>query len=270
MRLSVNTISLPEIALLVLVPIFVVGAVLFSGGTPSARAAAYATTKLRGEMVFNRERCFYCHTMRGREVQQSPSSANRLGPLPLLGWARNGPDLLFEAGKRSDDWHLAHLINPAAVSPGSSMPAYTHLFSADLEALIAFLQEPKGEGGVTASPQVVAPSSVPEVSRNLLTYRAGRAIYGKYCQGCHGLEGNGNGPVGHLLRPEPRDFTNAMWMSKQTDLYLFSVIVNGKPETAMPGYGQVLDAEEEALVLQYIRYYSDSLQRQRMEEGLLP
>ena len=45
-------------------------------------------------------------------------------------------------------------------------------------------------------------------------------MYGTYCAGCHREAGNGDGSVGHLFSPEPRDFTDAVRMSKQTDTYL--------------------------------------------------
>jgi len=48
---------------------------------------------------------------------------------PLMGTMRTGPDL-FNIGARqpSSDWHLAHLYQPRAVSPGSIMPGYPYLF----------------------------------------------------------------------------------------------------------------------------------------------
>jgi len=47
----------------------------------------------------------------------------------LLGTMRTGPDL-FNIGARqpSVDWHLTHLYQPRAVSPGSNMAAYPFLF----------------------------------------------------------------------------------------------------------------------------------------------
>ena len=42
----------------------------------------------------------------------------------LWGSKRTGPDLARVGGKYSDDWHVAHLINPRDVVPESIMPAY--------------------------------------------------------------------------------------------------------------------------------------------------
>ena len=42
---------------------------------------------------------------------------------------RTGPDLLnIGARQPSKDWHLGHLYQPRAYTPGSTMPAYPFLF----------------------------------------------------------------------------------------------------------------------------------------------
>lgn len=71
--------------------------------------------------------------------------------------------------------------------------------------------------------------------------------------------------MGHLLSPEPRDFTDAIWMSKQTESYLFSVITDGKPNTAMAGFKDILGPQERALALHYIQYFADPVAKERME-----
>jgi cytochrome c oxidase cbb3-type subunit I/II len=43
------------------------------------------------------------------------------------GSRRIGPDLAREGGKQSNLWHLLHLRDPEATTPGSIMPAYDHL-----------------------------------------------------------------------------------------------------------------------------------------------
>jgi cytochrome c oxidase cbb3-type subunit 2 len=50
----------------------------------------------------------------------------------LWGSKRTGPDLARIGGKYSDDWHVAHLINPRGVVPESIMPAYGWLERAPL------------------------------------------------------------------------------------------------------------------------------------------
>jgi len=43
------------------------------------------------------------------------------------GSKRTGPDLARVGGRYSDDWHVAHMINPRAVVPESVMPGYPFL-----------------------------------------------------------------------------------------------------------------------------------------------
>src|SRR5690606_34165893 len=59
------------------------------------------------------------------------------------------PDLAREAGRRSDDWHCAHLWNPRSTVPRSIMPKYTWMFEQEgdtwkpkqeAEDLVAYLQ----------------------------------------------------------------------------------------------------------------------------------
>ena len=49
------------------------------------------------------------------------------------GSKRTGPDLLREGGKNPDSWHYYHMWDPTTTSPGSLMPAYTHLFEDALD-----------------------------------------------------------------------------------------------------------------------------------------
>jgi cbb3-type cytochrome oxidase cytochrome c subunit len=64
----------------------------------------------------------------------------------LFGTRRVGPDLIRETGKHSNDWHMAHLLDPRAVAPYSVMPSYPWFFDADRRptdralALVAYLQ----------------------------------------------------------------------------------------------------------------------------------
>ena len=45
----------------------------------------------------------------------------------LWGSKRTGPDLARIGGKYSDEWHVAHLVNPRDVVPQSVMPSYARL-----------------------------------------------------------------------------------------------------------------------------------------------
>lgn len=242
-----------------LLPLLVLVAVSLVGGCIPApkppREANFTPLEERGWQVFLRERCFSsCHVL--GIVLANPDGSR--GFIPDL---RKTP-------RRSRDWYLAYLINPQAVRPRSPMPSYGYLSSDEIEALIAFLQR-FNNGVATPTPEPISAEAIPETPRDLAGYNAGRTVYRTYCAGCHGELGDGGGPVGHLLSPEPRDFTDVIWMSKQTEVYLFSVITDGKPNTAMPAFGDTLSPREMALVLRYIQYFANPVAKERMELGFV-
>lgn len=178
------------------------------------------------------------------------------------------PDLR-KTPRRTRDWYLAYFVDPRALLPFTFMPSFAQLGGADTDALIAFLQRLNRNVKII-KPEPVASSEIPSVPRNGAAYRAGKAVYSTYCVGCHGESGNGGGTVGHLLSPEPRDFTDGAWMSKQRPNYLFAVITVGKPDTAMPGFKDILTPMQRAEALRYIEYFADPVARARVEVGVVP
>jgi cytochrome c oxidase cbb3-type subunit II len=99
--------------------------------------AAYAAAVRRGRDVYVREACFHCHSQYVRpvaneELRWGPvrrwEDDNNAAQRPVLwGTRRVGPDLTYEGGSRSNDWHVAHFADPQNTSPGSVMPRYTWL-----------------------------------------------------------------------------------------------------------------------------------------------
>ncbi len=208
----------------------------------------------QGLKIFHREPCYSaCHVT----TLAVPAANNPTGFVPDL---RRTP-------RRTRDWYLAYFVDPRAVLPFTVMPSFAHLTGADTDALIAFLQRLNRNVAVD-KPEPVASNEIPGMPTNGAVYRAGKIVYSTYCLGCHGDSGNGGGTVGHLLSPEPRDFTDAAWMTKQSRNYLFSVITVGKPNTAMPGFKDILTPPQRAEVLRYIEYFADPVSRERVEVGV--
>ena len=100
----------------------------------------YTSAQLRGRNVYVANGCVYCHTQQPRDRNLGPDHLRGWGraSVPgdyvydrphLLGSMRTGPDL-FNIGARqpSQDWHLGHLYQPRAYTPGSIMPAYPYMF----------------------------------------------------------------------------------------------------------------------------------------------
>ncbi|MCA0424647.1 MAG: cytochrome-c oxidase, cbb3-type subunit II [Proteobacteria bacterium] len=91
--------------------------------------------ELAGRKIYMREGCYACHS---QMVRSLADEIDRYGPYsragesaydhPMLwGSKRTGPDLARVGGKYSDQWHVAHLINPRSVVPASIMPSYPWL-----------------------------------------------------------------------------------------------------------------------------------------------
>ena len=247
MRRTVGTWSWRESILTACGAAFLAGGAWLALGTsplpePSDPLAA------EGAGIFRRERCVFCHTLTG--TTNSP------------GLTQTGPDLREPGRQRSDDWHVAHLLQPDAVVAASTMPSFGYLPEQELRALVAYLQTLSPSG-----PAASTPEGMTAVEFTLQIYRQGRDLYGAHCAGCHGEGGRGNGVVGHVLQPEPRDLTDVAWLTKRSDAQLFEVLTDGVPETAMPGYRDSLTPVERALIVHYVRAFGDPLARQFLEQG---
>jgi len=95
----------------------------------------YTPLELAGRNIYVREGCYNCHSQMVRPFRDE---AERYGHYSLAaesmydrpfqwGSKRTGPDLARVGGRYSDDWHVAHLINPRSVVPESIMPGYPFL-----------------------------------------------------------------------------------------------------------------------------------------------
>ncbi len=102
----------------------------------------YSALELSGRDIYIREGCVGCHSQMVRPFR---AETERYGHYSVAGeyvydrpflWGskRTGPDLIRMAGRYSDDWHRAHLMNPRDVVPESNMPAYTWLADNKLDS----------------------------------------------------------------------------------------------------------------------------------------
>ena len=92
---------------------------------------------------------------------------------------------------------------------------------------------------------------------------AGKPVYDKWCAGCHGVEGRGDGPGARYMLPLPRDFTRASYQIRTTgtgelptDEDLRRVIDDGMPGTAMPGWRGRITNRERDDVIAYLKTMS--------------
>src|SRR5690554_3637116 len=100
----------------------------------------YTSLELEGRDIYIREGCVSCHSQMIRPFR---SEVERYGEYSksgefvydhpfLWGSKRTGPDLHRIGGKYSDNWHFNHMYDPESTSPGSIMPSYGWLITAEL------------------------------------------------------------------------------------------------------------------------------------------
>jgi cytochrome c oxidase cbb3-type subunit 2 len=95
----------------------------------------YSPLELMGRNIYIREGCYNCHS---QQVRPFRDEVERYGHYSLAaesmydhpfqwGSKRTGPDLARVGGKYSDQWHVAHMVDPRSVVPESIMPAYAFM-----------------------------------------------------------------------------------------------------------------------------------------------
>lgn len=95
----------------------------------------YSPLEIAGREIYLREGCYVCHSQMVRPMRDE---VERYGHYSLAaesmydhpfqwGSKRTGPDLARLGGRYSDDWHVAHMINPRDVVPESIMPSYGYM-----------------------------------------------------------------------------------------------------------------------------------------------
>ncbi|MHB0940039.1 MAG: c-type cytochrome [Armatimonadota bacterium] len=126
--------------------------------------------------------------------------------------------------------------------PGTGMPYFSIYTTDKLERVIDDLD---ARYGVLGAPDPVTPPVSPAVKRQA------REAYRQNCASCHGRDGRGLTPTPRQLAPSPPDFTR---FTLQPD-YLFSIITNGYPGTAMAGYAHLPLEERRGLVETVQEFY---------------
>jgi len=90
----------------------------------------------------------------------------------------------------------------------------------------------------------------------------GKEAFDRYCQGCHGPEGDGNGPAARFLHPRPRNFQVANYKFSSTrsgqlptDEDIKRAITEGLRGSAMPGW-DLLPARTVTALVAYLKTFS--------------
>jgi len=101
----------------------------------------YTALELRGRDIYQREGCYLCHSQMIRPFRDewlryghySLAAESKFDHPFQWGSKRTGPDLARVGNKYSNEWHVAHMVNPRDVVPQSIMPNYPWLLDTDLD-----------------------------------------------------------------------------------------------------------------------------------------
>ena len=108
---------------------------------------------------------------------------------------------------------------------------------------------PLPQSKVWTAPATAAKVSNP-VASDAKSIEAGKALYTKNCNDCHGKKGKGDGPKSGDLEKSPQDFTKEDFQ-KQADGILFWKITEGRKP--MPSFKKDLTEEQRWQVINYVR-----------------
>lgn len=118
--------------------------------------------------------------------------------------------------------------------------------------------------GTAALAQNAGTSSGYPVPKNGFTAQEqrGHGLYRRYCIGCHGAQGDGNGENAPYIDPKPRDFTIATFKCRSTltgslplDSDLIHTLERGVEASNMPSW-RPLSPEDRADLVAYIKTFS--------------
>ncbi len=134
--------TLTVLAVLVASAFEIVPTFLIADNVPRIKTVKpYTPLELYGRDLYLAEGCYNCHSQMVRPFIDEtvrygqngiPAEYSKPGEFVYdhpfqWGSKRTGPDLAREAGRRDELWHLRHFDNPRTTSPGSVMPAYSHM-----------------------------------------------------------------------------------------------------------------------------------------------
>ena len=108
-----------------------------------------------------------------------------------------------------------------------------------LEALAAAVT------AATGTSRVTQPPAPPSAAR-------GRALYRDNCVGCHGATGAGDGPDARRGEMTPADFTNVVFMRRETPLDFFTMIGLGHRRRGMPEWSGSLGVQQRWDLVAYL------------------
>lgn len=183
------------------------------------RQSQGAALLARGRELWTEQGCAGCHVLEGN------GKGGSLGPaIGALGdRVAHGFDFSHlgrDVPRTPAVWMEEHFLDPAAVSPGSRMPAVEA--RSDAVALTAYMLAQRRPAA-----DIVPWHGGDDVSRD------GSTLYAEYCSACHGVDG-GSSNVPTIQAPV---LSNPDTLAVASDDFLRTIIERGRSGSDMPGWG---------------------------------
>ena len=109
--------------------------------------------------------------------------------------------------------------------------------------------------------ETVAPGENASYNQRANLIQRGHLVYGKYCVGCHGETGAGDGPAAARLITKPRDFRSGIYKFRSTDsgslpleADLDRTITRGLARVSMPAF-PLMPQGEKLAVIEYLKTF---------------
>lgn len=189
------------------------------GLTPFARSKAEA-------LLRDRLPCLGCHTLGGKG-----------GTL--------APELSTVSQRRPPEYIARMVADPQATVSGTVMP-HTPMPAEWRTLIIRYLGGQTSENAGSARVPAVPPADT-----------GGAVLYSRFCAGCHGSGGKGDGPNARALPVPPARHASREAMSARPDDSLYDTIAGGgaimNRSPRMPAYGTTLSPPQIRALVRHIR-----------------
>ena len=124
--------------------------------------------------------------------------------------------------------------------------------------------------------ETVSPGENTAYNQRASLVQRGHDVYNKYCVGCHGEYGDGNGVASERLITRPRDFRNGIYKFRSTDSSslpteadLYRIISRGLARVSMPAFPHMPENEKIA-VIEYIKGFYPEWDQRRDQRRIVP
>lgn len=124
--------------------------------------------------------------------------------------------------------------------------------------------------------QTVAPGEHASYNQRAKLIQRGHLVYLKYCVGCHGELGDGNGPASVRLITKPRDFTSGIYKFRSTDSGslpldedLYRTVTRGLARVSMPAFPLMPDRDKVA-VIEYVKSFYPRWNEEKPQRRIVP